>query len=333
VPLSRLLVLAGLITTLALLPAQAWSRGPHKGHGVKSRAAGKDKDSGKGKGKDKDKGSKGKGPGKGPGKNDDPTVTTTGNNTGTGTDSGTSTGTSTDTGTSTGGNSTGVTPPSQPTGPQDAPDGLLVQAPPAFSAAVGAESVQGTVLVKLPGSANFRALDGTLQLPNGTLVDASAGAIRIVNPVALTNGEGAGGIGGPGHPGGADGSGGGPSRQSAVFSGAEFQVVQPGAAIPTTDLVLHGGDLSGCAASGARVRAARSAHSKTVRRVRGSGHGRFRTRGRYGSATVRGTIWTTEDRCDGTLFSVQRGVVGVRDFVRNKSVQVAAGQSYFARAR
>jgi hypothetical protein len=116
-----------------------------------------------------------------------------------------------------------------------------------------------------------------------------------------------------------------------VFAGAEFQVLQPGAAIPTTDLVLHGGDVSTCA-TGARTRAARAARSKSIRRVRGSGHGRFRTRGRYGSASVRGTIWTTDDRCDGTLFSVQRGVVAVRDFVRNKTVQVAAGSSYFARA-
>ncbi|MGZ4331685.1 MAG: hypothetical protein ACXVXL_27240, partial [Solirubrobacteraceae bacterium] len=32
-----------------------------------------------------------------------------------------------------------------------------------------------------------------------------------------------------------------------------------------------------------------------------SGHGKFRTKGRYAAATVRGTIWTTADRCDGTL--------------------------------
>jgi len=31
------------------------------------------------------------------------------------------------------------------------------------------------------------------------------------------------------------------------------------------------------------------------------GGGRFRTRGRYSSATVRGTDWTVTDRCDGTL--------------------------------
>jgi hypothetical protein len=47
---------------------------------------------------------------------------------------------------------------------------------------------------------------------------------------------------------------------------------------------------------------------------------------------VRGTVWTTTDYCDGTLVSVQRDVVSVRDFVRHKTITVTAGQSYFAMA-
>jgi hypothetical protein len=64
----------------------------------------------------------------------------------------------------------------------------------------------------------------------------------------------------------------------------------------------------------------------------GNGKGKFRTDGKYSSATVRGTIWLTQDRCDGTLTTVKRGIVSVRDFKRRKTVSVKAGHSYLARA-
>jgi ferric-dicitrate binding protein FerR (iron transport regulator) len=50
------------------------------------------------------------------------------------------------------------------------------------------------------------------------------------------------------------------------------------------------------------------------------------------SATVRGTIWLTQDPCDGTLTTVKRGRVNVRDFKRRRTVSVKAGHSYLARA-
>ncbi len=70
-----------------------------------------------------------------------------------------------------------------------------------------------------------------------------------------------------------------------------------------------------------------------MRRLRGNANGRFRTRGRYSAATVRGTVWEVSDRCDGTLTKVTRGRVAVRDFRRRKDVSVKAGKSYLARAR
>jgi len=48
---------------------------------------------------------------------------------------------------------------------------------------------------------------------------------------------------------------------------------------------------------------------------------------------VRGTIWLTEDRCNGTLVRVRRGSVSVRDLVKRKTVIVKRGKSYFARAK
>jgi hypothetical protein len=68
-----------------------------------------------------------------------------------------------------------------------------------------------------------------------------------------------------------------------------------------------------------------------VRQLWGDGSGRFRTKGRYSSATVRGTRWLTADRCDGTQTRVTRGVVQVSDLRRNRLVTVRAGGTYLAR--
>ena len=68
------------------------------------------------------------------------------------------------------------------------------------------------------------------------------------------------------------------------------------------------------------------------RHLWGDGKGRFRTGGRFSSATVRGTRWVVSDRCDGTLTRVVRGSVTVRDRVHNKTVILHAGEQYLARA-
>ncbi len=68
------------------------------------------------------------------------------------------------------------------------------------------------------------------------------------------------------------------------------------------------------------------------RKLWGSGKGNFKTVGNYGSASVRGTIWLVEDRCDGsTFFKVRRGTVWVRDFVRRRLVVLHAGRHYVAK--
>jgi hypothetical protein len=61
--------------------------------------------------------------------------------------------------------------------------------------------------------------------------------------------------------------------------------------------------------------------------------GRFRTRGRHGAATVRGTMWLTQDRCDGTLVFVRHGLVAVRDFTRKRTFMVPAGKRHFSPSR
>ena len=94
-----------------------------------------------------------------------------------------------------------------------------------------------------------------------------------------------------------------------------------------TDLRLSGSSFARCGAQA-------SARSKRkVRRLWGDGKGSFRTTGRHAAATVRGTRWLVEDRCDGTLVRVRRGRVEVRDLRRARTVLVRAGHSYLARAR
>jgi ferric-dicitrate binding protein FerR (iron transport regulator) len=92
--------------------------------------------------------------------------------------------------------------------------------------------------------------------------------------------------------------------------------------------VLAGGNFKKkCGASGARASAA-----KVVRQLWGSGASKFRTKGRYASATIRGTVWNMTDRCDGTLTKVTQGSVTVGDFKKAKNVVVKAGKTYLAKA-
>ena len=67
------------------------------------------------------------------------------------------------------------------------------------------------------------------------------------------------------------------------------------------------------------------------RHLRADGKGSFRTKGKYSSATVRGTKWLVEDGCSGTLTRVAPGTVTVRHQVRHETVILKAGKSYRAR--
>jgi hypothetical protein len=96
------------------------------------------------------------------------------------------------------------------------------------------------------------------------------------------------------------------------------------------ELRLIGGDFSACRKVSS---AAGPLATKTVRRLWSKGKGVFRTQARFSSASVQGTFWLTEDRCDGTWTSVKQGVVSVRDLVKKKTVTLHAGQSYLAKAK
>jgi uncharacterized repeat protein (TIGR01451 family) len=105
---------------------------------------------------------------------------------------------------------------------------------------------------------------------------------------------------------------------------------------PILIIKLLGGSYKQCgkarSVSGVAALDVQVAKRKPIRRLWGKGQGRFRTRGRYSSGTVRGTNWLTKDFCEGTLTRVVEGVVSVHDLVTDKYIRVTAGKRYFTKA-
>ena len=98
---------------------------------------------------------------------------------------------------------------------------------------------------------------------------------------------------------------------------------------PVVELRLTSGDFGVCPKR--KTSSAGRTLATVVRQLWGDGQGSFRTRGRYASATVRGTKWLTSDRCDGTQIKVARGVIGVVDLPQRTQVTLRAGRTYLAR--
>jgi CSLREA domain-containing protein len=176
--------------------------------------------------------------------------------------------------------------------------------PPVPGETVNASRSKGTVKVKLPGSDEFFVLQDGQQLPMGTTFDTTKGQINLVT--AASNVPGA--------------------TSKGWFYQGVFKVRQSKGRKPLTTLSMTGKLQCG---GGGKANAA--AKKKRKRRLWGRASGRFRTRGRQSAATVVGTKWLVEDRCNGTLTRVVRGKVKVRDFKRRKTIIVRAGHKYFAK--
>ena len=126
---------------------------------------------------------------------------------------------------------------------------------------------------------------------------------------------------------------GGTRTQTAKFPGGRFRLEQTGGKKPVTDAVMTGA-LDSCDGATASKKA------KKGRSLFGNGHGRFRTSGSTGSASIRGTVWLVEDLCDGaTRFSVissrtkpPRTALDVDDFTKpgRRNAALAVGESYVA---
>lgn len=171
---------------------------------------------------------------------------------------------------------------------------------------VNVAPVSGTVTIRRPGSARYVRLSAGGQIPVGSSIDTRAGRITI------TSAQGKG------------------KTASADFYDGLFKLTQNKGSAPVTTLTLT--EALSCPKASRATSAATKKKPKT-RKLWGDGTGRFRTKGNYSAATVRGTRWLTQDSCSSTLTRVVRGVVSVRDEVKRKTIIVRAGKRYTARRK
>jgi predicted outer membrane repeat protein len=168
--------------------------------------------------------------------------------------------------------------------------------PPEAGETVNVSESRGRVRVRLPGSDEYFELEDAQQVPVGSTFDTAKGRVNLVAA----------------------------GQQRSWFYQGVFRLGQTKGAKPLSTLTLSG-----------RLSCGKSANiaAKRKRRLWGDGKGKFRTKGKHSAATVVGTRWLVEDRCNGTLTRVTKGRVRVRDFRARKTVLVKAGKRYFARAR
>jgi hypothetical protein len=188
-------------------------------------------------------------------------------------------------------------------GPTPGPAAPSALPPPTAGQTANASPVSGLVLARVAGTKKFVPLASPEQVRFGTVFDTRKGVVS-------------------------DGHGG---FYKAQFSEGVFKLVA--AAGGFAELQLVGGNFKGCpkAARGGAAAAGKT-RGRSVRHLWGEGAGKFRTKGRFSSATIRGTKWLTDDRCKGTLTRVAIGSVTVRDLVKRKSIALKAPRSYFAAA-
>ena len=168
--------------------------------------------------------------------------------------------------------------------------------PPVAGETVNVSEARGIVRVKLPGSDEFFDLEDTTQVPVGSTFDTVKGRVNLVAA----------------------------GQQRSWFYEGVFKLGQTRGRKPLSTLTLTGALSCGKSANAA---------AKKKRRLWGDGKGKFRTKGKHSAATVVGTRWLVEDRCNGTLTRVVKGRVRVRDFRARRTVVVKAGKQYLARAR
>ncbi len=195
-----------------------------------------------------------------------------------------------------------VLPPALP------PHGLV----PMLGRSLVVTATGGAVRIKPLGARSFVVLAGAAVLPLGSLIDSRRGRLTVTTALDTR-----------GH------------VQSATMSHGMFTIVQPAGAGGMAEIQLRGGSFSGCPrrrpTRSTTASTAKAKPSKVIRQVWASDHhGKFRTRGRDSVATVRGTRWITQDRCDGTVTKVLSGAVRVQPKGAKGTVLVKAGHRYLS---
>ena len=186
----------------------------------------------------------------------------------------------------------------------------------------------GLVLIEINGK--FVPITELSKIPNGAIINALHGTLTLNTA----------GIGGTQHATLAAKKGKKkpkkPQTQTGKFGGAVFKVTQDHSGQANLALV-EGAKFKGaptyasCTTKKGKAVAA-GVSSKTLQLLHASAHGKFRTKGRYSAATIRGTIWTIADRCDGTLVHAIKDTVSVDDLVLHKTITLRPGHSYLALA-
>jgi hypothetical protein len=210
--------------------------------------------------------------------------------------------------------------------------------PPVLGKAVNVTPVSGIVYIELPPGATLAAfspfspfalaaqapaaltkgrsfipLTEARQIPVGSILDTNTGVVGITTATTASK-KG--------------------KLQSGDFGAGIFKLLQGRKQKGLTDLDIINNFSAHkvCATLGKARISSRHPSSKVLGRLNASGHGNFTARGQYSAATVRGTVWSVTNQCDGTLTHVKRGVVSVRDFRRRKTITLFTGESYLARA-
>jgi hypothetical protein len=166
------------------------------------------------------------------------------------------------------------------------------------------QRVGGSVTVTPKGASSPIRLTGPRLLKMGSTIDTTRGTVKVTTTRDAR-----------GH------------TQFGTFSQGAFVLTQTKGSSPLTDLTLAGGDFGACPPrSGGRLsNDVTAARSRAVRSLFGHAHGRFRTRGRNSTASVRGTQWVTEDTCSGTRTDDRQGRVVTKS--DNLTYDLKPGQS------
>lgn len=159
-------------------------------------------------------------------------------------------------------------------------------------------AISGSIRMRGRGARAFTRLRGLETVGVGAELDASRGRVAVTSAVDRRG-----------------------SVQTARVSGGRFVVRQGRGTGGLTTLRLSG------------PMACPSASATASRRLSVVAGGRFRSLGRYATATAGAGNWTMKDTCTATTTSVRRGSVTVRDLATQTTITVTAGHSVTSRGR
>jgi hypothetical protein len=196
---------------------------------------------------------------------------------------------------------------------------VYIKLPPGKSLGGASDNISASAA--LSKGQGFVPLTEARQIPTGSEIDTLHGTLKLVT-AGLSVGK----------------------TQTATVTGGVYQTSQisKGISKGLTNLNLVYGAFQGaptlqkCMAPRKKSKApdaqAAGLNLSILQTLRASAHGRFRTRGRYAAATIRGTIWSISDLCSGTRVRAIRDTVLVQDFVRHKTILLQPGHTYLALA-